>query len=462
MTREDIICALATPPGTGAISIVRLSGRNCLALLDKVFKPSVRGSILKDAEGYTIHHGKIIDGEVILDDVLISVFRAPHSYTGEEAAEIGIHGSPFIQQRIIELMISLGARQAERGEFTMRAFLHGKYDLSQAEAVADLIASTTRTSHHLALEQMRGGFSQKIKSLRQQLVDFAALLELELDFSEEDVVFADRGKLYSLLEQLTREVTELLQSFTLGNVLKHGIPVAITGKPNVGKSTLLNAIINEERAIVSEIPGTTRDYIEDVIVLQGTAFRFIDTAGLRSTSDAVETMGIEKTREKISQARIILYVFDITALEPEELKVELDELRTELNKPDVLIIPIANKTDMLVESPHHFSDLVEWGTIFISAKRKENINLILESLMKTVQTGMQTDQVILSNTRHYQALQYSLFALEAVEKGFHEKISTDLIAIELRQALHHLGTITGEIAPDEVLGSVFGRFCIGK
>lgn len=462
LTRDDIICALASPPGTGAIAIIRVSGKSCLVFLDNIFIPFKKNSKLEYADGYTIHHGKIFKGDNLLDEVLISVFRAPHSYTGEESAEIGIHGSVFIQQKVLELLVEQGARLANPGEFTMRAFLNGKYDLAQAEAIADLIASQTSSSHQLALEQMRGGFSHKISNLRQQLVDFAALLELELDFSEEEVEFADRSHIFNLLAELKLEIQTLLSSFSLGNVLKNGIPVAISGQANVGKSTLLNALLNEERAIVSEIPGTTRDYIEDIIVLQGTAFRFIDTAGLRNTEDFIEGKGIEKTWEKISQARIILYVFDVTAMHPEELKVHLDELRAVANDPDVLIIPVANKTDMLVESPHHFGDLVEWGTLFVSAKRKENINLILDALQKTIESKGSADQVILSNTRHYEALKSALHSLQAVEEGFNRKVSTDLIAIDLRLALHHLGSITGEVVPDEILSSVFSRFCIGK
>jgi tRNA modification GTPase len=461
-SQDDIICALATPPGVGAIAVVRLSGKGCLALLDAFFRPSGKGLPLAAAEGYTIHHGNIYKDDMWLDEVLVSVFTAPHSYTGEESAEIGLHGSLYIQQKVLELLVASGARMAGPGEFTLRAFLNGKYDLAQAEAVADLIASQTSSSHQLALDQMRGGFSKKISALRQQLIDFAALLELELDFSEEDVEFADRTRIFEILRELKAEIDSLLTSFSLGNVLKHGIPVAIAGKPNVGKSTLLNALLNEERALVSEIPGTTRDYIEDVIILGGTAFRFIDTAGLRATEDRVETLGIEKTREKISQARIILYVFDVSQMPPEELRAELDDLLQSTENPDILIIPVANKTDMLIESPHHFRDLVEWGTIFVSAKRKENINLILESLKKSLSSQVHPDQVILSNARHYEALQKAKLSLTAVEKGFVEKLPTDLIAIDLRLALHHLGTITGTVVPDDILGSVFGRFCIGK
>ncbi|MHC1707267.1 MAG: tRNA uridine-5-carboxymethylaminomethyl(34) synthesis GTPase MnmE [Bacteroidales bacterium] len=462
LIRNDIICALASAPGMGAIAVIRVSGEASLDFLDRIFVPARKENKLSEAAGYTIHHGRIYRDHELIDEVLISVFKAPHSYTREDSAEIGVHGSVYIQQKMLELLVDRGARLAKPGEFTMRAFLNGKYDLAQAEAVADLIASQTASSHQLALGQMRGGFSKKISLLRQQLIDFAALIELELDFSEEDVEFADRTQIYRLIKELSEEIESLLSSFSLGNVLKHGIPVAITGKPNVGKSTLLNAILNEERAIVSEIPGTTRDYIEDVMILDGTAYRFIDTAGLRKTEDYVESIGIEKTREKISQARIVLYVFDVTLMQPEELKVNLDELTSMAEVPEVLIIPVANKTDMLVESPHHFSDLVEWGTIFVSAKRKENINLILETLRAAVKSWSAADKIILSNTRHYEALQQALTSIKSVESGFRQKIPSDLIAIDLRSALHHLGSITGAIVPDEILGSVFSRFCIGK
>ncbi len=459
---DDTICALATSPGVGAVALVRVSGQNCLQILDGIFIASRKGRKLQAQAGYTILHGRIMDGDALLDEVLISVFHAPHSYTGEDMAEIGVHGSLYIQEKLLALLVSRGCRLAGPGEFTLRAFLNGKYDLSQAEAVADLIAGNSATSHDLALNQMRGDFSLKIKELRQQLIDLSALLELELDFSEEDVEFANRDRFMEILDQLTAEIRSLLSSFSTGNVLKHGIPVAITGKPNVGKSTLLNAILNEDRALVSEVPGTTRDTIEDIIILGGTVFRFIDTAGLRHTTDHVEHLGIERSREKIAQARIVLYVFDITAIEPADLQDALQEIRMWSDDSELLIIPVANKTDLLVESPAHFANLVELGTIFVSAKRKENINLILETLQRSAMKPGSRDQVILSSNRHMEALEKARQSLMTVREGFLNKQMSDLIAADLRFALVHLGTITGEILPDDILGSVFSRFCIGK
>ncbi len=397
-----------------------------------------------------------------------SVFRAPNSYTGEDSIEISCHGSAYIQQKIIELLIKNGLRLAKPGEFTLRAFLNGKFDLSQAEAVADLIASHSKTSHELALNQMRGGFSNKIKQLRQQLVNFASLIELELDFSEEDVEFADRKELKNLLANLKIEISALLDSFKLGNVLKKGIPVAIVGQPNVGKSTLLNAILNEERAIVSEIPGTTRDAIEDTIVIKGVSFRFIDTAGLHDSTDKIEKIGIERTYEKIDQAKIILYVFDVSKTNYEEIKITLQEFKDHIDQlpeglsQDKKFILIANKTDLLVEAPKGFRSMVEMECIFVSAKRKENINLIVESLSKYVESENITDATIVSNTRHYEALSKSLEAIESIEKGFSEGLPSDLIAIDIKTALHHLGEITGEITTNEILGNIFSKFCIGK
>ncbi len=460
--KDDVICALATPPGQGAIAVVRVSGKGCLDMLDKVFVTVHKETSLAIAGGYTIHHGRLMRQEEWLDEVLVSVFRAPYSYTGEDAAEIGLHGSVYIQQKALELLVSAGMRMAAPGEFTMRAFLNGKYDLVQAEAVADLIASNTPSSHQLALNQVRGGFSGKIRELRQQLIDLAALLELELDFSEEDVEFADRSKLLLLTTDLKKEIQAVTASFSEGNVLKHGVPVAITGRPNVGKSTLLNAILNEERAIVSEIPGTTRDFIEDVLILEGKAFRFIDTAGLRDAAEPLESMGIERAWEKISQAAVILYVFDITAMPCHELKEELEEIKNQVPDPSVKIIPVGNKTDMLVEAPSHFGEMVDCGAVFVSAKRKENINLILETLVHSVVTTGRQDQAILSNVRHYEALTAAMESLIQVEEGLMQKRPTDLVAIDLRSALDQLGSITGEIVPDDILGSVFGRFCIGK
>lgn len=458
----DTICAISTAPGRGAIAMVRISGKDAFAIADKVFEPFAQNVKLIDQKGYTMHYGNLSDGDEMIDAVVAGVFRAPNSYTCEDVVEFSCHGSPYIQQRIMETLISGGARVAEPGEFTLRAFLNGRIDLSQAEAVADLIASTSKASHEVAMKQMRGGFSQKIEKLRQQLVDFAALLELEMDFSEEDVEFANRAHLRELLDDLKSEIKQLIESFRLGNVLKHGIPVAIVGKPNVGKSTLLNALLNEERAIVSEIPGTTRDSIEDVISIRGFAFRFIDTAGLRDTIDTVENIGIERTREKMEQAAIILYLFDLNDFSVEEMNETIEDLNQQYGDQDKRIILIGNKTDLLVEIPHDFNELVEHETIFVSAKRKENINLIVDSLLRSVEHGDLDSDVLVSNARHLQALQLALKFVESIEEGFTINLSTDLIAVDIRHALHHLGTITGKITTDEILGNIFGKFCIGK
>jgi tRNA modification GTPase len=458
----DTICAISTAPGRGAIAMIRISGKDALAIADEVFKPFAENVRLADQNAYTMHYGNLGDDDGIIDAVVAGLFRAPHSYTCEDIVEFSCHGSPYIQQRVMEALIKAGARVAEPGEFTLRAFLNGRIDLSQAEAVADLIASTSKASHQVALKQMRGGFSQKIEKLRQQLVDFAALLELEMDFSDEDVEFANRAQLRELLDDLKSELKQLIDSFRLGNVLKHGIPIAIVGKPNVGKSTLLNALLNEERAIVSEIPGTTRDSIEDVISIHGYAFRFIDTAGLRETIDSIENIGIERTREKMEQAAIILYLFDLNDFSVEELNESIEKLSEQYGNQDKRIILIGNKTDLLVEIPHDFNKLVEHETIFVSAKRKENINLIIDSLLRSVEYGAINSDVLVSNARHLQELQQALKFAESIEEGFTINLSTDLIAVDIRHALHHLGTITGKITTDEILGIIFGKFCIGK
>jgi tRNA modification GTPase len=459
---NDTICALSTPAGTGAIGIIRLSGPDSIDICRKFFKSGNPESELDKVPSHTVHFGKFYDGDFLIDEVLVTVFRNPHSYNGQDIVEISCHGSVYIQQRILELLLTAGARLAEPGEFTLRAFLNGKFDLSQAEAVADLIASNSESSHRLAMGQMRGGFSLKIGELRARLIDFASLIELELDFSEEDVEFADRTALFQLLEKIKSEIESLKSSFALGNVMKHGIPVAIVGKPNVGKSTLLNALLQEERAIVSEIPGTTRDAIEDTISIQGVTFRFIDTAGLRHTEDTIENMGIDRTYEKMNQASVVLYVFDITTASEKEIDEAIADIRAQLDDFEKQIIPVANKTDMLMEAPHSFKKLVELDTLFVSAKRNENINLITERLLKSAHSGETGDQTIVYSLRHFEALTRAAQSIESIEKGFADNIPSDLIAIDIRQALHHLGSITGEVTTDELLGNIFGKFCIGK
>ena len=464
----DTICALATPPGMGAISVIRISGNKSIEVCNQLFKPRNKKLNLKEAKSHTIHLGEIFTNNEIVDEVLLSIFRIPNSYTGEDSIEISCHGSEYIQQKIIELLISNGIRLANPGEFTLRAFINGKFDLSQAEAVADLIASQSKISHDLALDQMRGKFSDVIKILREKLINFASLIELELDFSEEDVEFADRKELEIVLNTLDIEIENLVNSFSVGNVIKKGIPVAIVGKPNVGKSTLLNAILNEERAIVSEIPGTTRDTVEDTIIINGVSFRFIDTAGLRDSADKIESIGIERTYEKIDKAKVILYVFDINKTNCEEIKSTMDEfvqhiqnLPTEASR-DKKFILIANKTDMLVEAPHGFKSMVEMECLFVSAKRKENINLIIDNLSQFIEKEKISDTTIVTNTRHYSALVNIKESIKSIQQGFIRNTPSDLIATDIRSALHHLGEITGEITTNDILENIFSKFCIGK
>ena len=462
MNNTDTICAIATSPGVGAIAIIRVSGSEAFKICEKIFFSRKNNFKISKVKSHSIHFGTIGDGNNILDEVLISVFKAPNSYTGEDSIEISCHGSIYIQQKIQELLINNGARYAKPGEFTLRGFLNAKFDLSQSEAVADLIASNSEASHCLAIDQMRGGFSKKIKELRAKLVEFASLIELELDFSEEDLEFAERPKLMKLLKEIEKELKKLTDSFSVGNVLKTGIPVAIIGKPNVGKSTLLNALLNEEKAIVSDIPGTTRDAIEDTIVIEGISFRFIDTAGLRSTKNEIEIIGVERTYEKINQASVILYLFDISSDTPKEIIENLNDFKDHINNKNKKFILIGNKIDKLVEMPHSFKDLVELETIYISAKRKENINLISESLVKSVNFENISDKTLVSNIRHYEALSKSLQAIKNIEEGFKNEIPTDLISTDIRDSLHHLGEITGEITTNEILDSIFTKFCIGK
>lgn len=461
---NDTICALSTPAGIAALALIRLSGPDTFNICNQVFHSAHKDFNVSKCQSHTIHYGTIIDSDDIIDEVLLHIFHADHSYTGEPSVEITCHGSVYIQQKIIELLISKGARLANPGEYTLRAFLNKRFDLSQAEAVADIIASNSKVSHKLAMSQLRGGFSDKIKDLRKQLIDFASLIELELDFSEEFVEFADRTKLLQLISNLKSQISNLINSFKLGNVLKHGIPVAIIGKPNVGKSTLLNALLNEEKAIVSDIPGTTRDAIEDIITIDGIAFRFIDTAGLRDTSDMLESFGIDKTYQKISQASIILYVLDVNDVSVKSVSEAIDELKQKLpDKNNTKIIVIANKTDLLASTPKGFKNLVELETVFVSAKRKENIKLITESLVNSVKIGItENDNSVVSNLRHYEALSKAMSSLENVETGINNAISTELIAVDINQALYHLGEITGDVTSDEILGNIFANFCIGK
>ncbi len=461
---KETICAPATAPGTAAISVLRLSGPEAFDIAARCFVPHKQNLDLTGVESHKMTLGQIRDGETVVDEVLLTKFVAPNSYTGDDLVEVSCHGSPYIQEQILKLMMDQGARMARPGEFTLRAFLNGRMDLSQAEAVADLIASNSEASRKMAFRQMRGHFSDRIRELRQKLLEFASLIELELDFSEEDVEFADRSALSSLLDEIDNEVARLRESFSMGNVLKNGIPVAIIGKPNVGKSTLLNAILNEERAIVSEVPGTTRDAIEDTITINGVAFRFIDTAGLRDSEDEIESVGIERTYDKIRLANVILYLFDASETGMEEIVETITEFRKEVgDDEDKRLVLIANKIDLLEEIPHHFRNLVDLETIFVSAKRKENISMITDSLLKSAEVSEPGDEgTIVTNIRHYEALSHAAKAIGDIRKGLEDQIPGDLLAIDLRSALHHLGSITGEVTSDEILGEIFGKFCIGK
>ena len=465
MIYDDTIVALATPAGAGAIAIIRLSGNEAIALASHVFE-SVSGKVLKDQLTHTVHLGHIKDGERMIDEVLATIFKNPKSYTGEDVVEFSCHGSNYIQQEIIQLFLRNGARMAQAGEFTLRAFLNGKMDLSQAEAVADLISSDSAASHQLAIQQMRGGFSNEIKRLREELLNFASLIELELDFAEEDVEFANRDDFQQLITQITNVLKRLIDSFATGNVLKNGIPVAIVGEPNVGKSTLLNALLNEERAIVSDIAGTTRDTIEDELVIDGIGFRFIDTAGIRETTDTIEGLGIKKTFEKMEQAQVVVFLIDSTQYfnndkSLQELQVEIEKIKNRFPQKQLLVI--ANKTDQISEeTKSHLSTSVS-NLISISAKTGDGVEKLKTTLLDFVNTGaLRNNETIVTNTRHYDSLLKALEEIQKVQEGIDNELSGDLLAIDIRQALYYFGEITGEISNDELLGNIFANFCIGK
>jgi tRNA modification GTPase len=453
---EDTIVALATPPGVGAIGVIRLSGSRAFNIVNPLF-PS---KDLAAQPSHTLHVGFIKNGDEVMDEVVIGVFKDPHSYTGEDVVEISTHGSPFIQQQIIQACLIQGARLARSGEFTQRAFLNGKMDLAQAEAVADLIASNTRASQETALHTMRGGFSKELKELREQLIKFSALIELELDFSQEDVEFADRKALYELVNQLSSSSNRLIDSFQLGNVIKNGVSVAIVGKPNAGKSTLLNTLLNEYRAIVSEIAGTTRDTIEEVINIDGILFRLIDTAGIRQhTSDLIEKMGMEKSLEKIRSADIVLYLFDVTSETVAELKTRAANFQEE----GIRYLLVANKMDKENETSarEKFSPLEH--IVFISAKENRHTEVLKERMMDMVMEGqVQTESTIVTNARHYHALKEVSKSLADIKKGLDNKLTADLLALDIRRCLHYLGEITGDITNEDLLDYVFSKFCIGK
>jgi tRNA modification GTPase len=479
---NDTIVALATPPGVGAIGVIRLSGKEAIHIADSVFY----GKKLEKQQTHTIHLGTIrADDGRILDEVLASIFIAPKSYTKENVIEISTHGSPYIQQQIIQLLIAKGARLAQPGEFTLRAFLNGQLDLSQAEAVADLIASSSEASHTMAIQQMRGGFSEQIKILRGQLVNFASLIELELDFVEEDVEFANRDSLKALIIDIQALIKKLLDSFALGNVLKNGVMTVIAGRPNAGKSTLLNALLNEDRAIVSDIAGTTRDTIEEILNIKGVEFRLIDTAGIREATDQIEAIGVQKTMEKVQQSAILIYVFDVVDTKIDEVISDV----AQLYKNDMKLLVICNKMDKnpyfqpewlsnpsdqtipnfffnnknAVFNPQSAILISDEQIITLSAKEGMNIPYLKEKLLALVTEGkVHQESTIVSNARHFEALQKSYENLDAVLRGLNSQVTSDFIAMDIRQALHYLGEITGDISTDDLLDNIFSKFCIGK
>ena len=451
---EETIVALATPNGIGAIGVIRLSGLDAIVIANSVFK----GKDLTKQASHTIHFGQIADGELALDEVLVSLFMAPKSYTRENVVEISCHGSNYIIESIIKLLIKKGARSAKPGEFTLRAFLNGQLDLSQAEAVADLIASNSKASQQVALQQLRGGFSTQLQNLRGQLVTFASLVELELDFSEEDVEFANRDQLKQLINEITKLISRLIQSFELGNAIKQGVNTVIAGRPNAGKSTLLNTLLNEDRAIVSHIPGTTRDTIEEVLNINGINFRLIDTAGLREATDTIEQIGVQRTMEKISQSALLIYVFDAERITIEELNSDIASLQ----RPNIPMLLVANKIDLLTEEqkvalPHTDS------SILISAKEKQHIDELKNKVYyAAVKEKLNDDETLVTNIRHLEALQKTEEALLQLLNGIDTNITSDFLAMDIKQALHYLGEITGAVTTDDLLDNIFSKFCIGK
>lgn len=449
---QDTIVALSTPPGSGAIGVIRLSGPKAIEIANSVFS----GKDLTQQASHTLHFGLVKDGDVILDEVVAGLFVAPKSYTKENVVEISCHGSNYIIQQILNLLIEKGARAAKPGEFTLRAFLNGAFDLSQAEAVADLIASDSKASHDMAMQQMRGGFSNELKGLRDQLIHFASMIELELDFAEEDVEFADRDDLRQLVNKLQTPISKLIASFELGNVIKNGVPVVIAGKPNVGKSTLLNALLNEERAIVSDIAGTTRDTIEDEVNINGVVFRFIDTAGIRETVDVIEAKGVERTLEKMKQAKLIIYMADASQTLP-EIEAQLAEIAS-LQIPYLILI---NKADLL--SPQQRDEFAKLDANYISAKQKEGIETLKDVLLEKVNLHhINTSETLVSNIRHVEALKQTQNSLYRVMENIDNPVTSDFLAMDIKQALYYLGEITGQVTTDDLLDNIFTKFCIGK
>lgn len=452
MLNNDTIIALSTPPGSGAIGVIRLSGSYAISLTNQVFK----GKDLEKQATHTLHFGLIKDGEAVVDEVVVSLYVGPKSYTKENVVEISCHGSNYIIQQIINLLIRKGARAAKPGEFTLRAFLNGAFDLSQAEAVADLIASDSKASHEVAMQQMRGGFSNELKDLREQLIHFASMIELELDFAEEDVEFANREQLRELVQRIDKVLQRLIHSFEVGNVIKNGVPVVIAGKPNVGKSTLLNALLNEERAIVSDIAGTTRDTIEDEININGVVFRFIDTAGLRETADVIEAKGVERSLEKMKQAKLIIYMVDAQ----EELNEVLKQLE-ELQKQAIPYLFVVNKAELL--DAGRKEKYTELEAQLISAKNRIGIDVLEKALLEKVHlSNINTSETLVTNVRHVEALKQTQNALHRVLNNIDNPVTSDFLAMDIKQALHYLGEITGTVTTDDLLENIFTKFCIGK
>jgi len=452
--KEETIVALATPNGIGAIGVIRLSGPDAITIANSVFK----GKDLNKQASHTIHFGQIVDGEGVLDEVLVSLFIAPRSYTRENVVEISCHGSNYIIESIIKLLIKNGARSAKPGEFTLRAFINGQLDLSQAEAVADLIASNSKASQQVAMQQLRGGFSSQLQTLREQLVTFASLVELELDFSEEDVEFANREQLQQLIHDIMKVISRLIQSFELGNAIKQGVNTVIAGRPNAGKSTLLNTLLNEDRAIVSHIPGTTRDTIEEVLNINGINFRLIDTAGLREATDTIEQIGVQRTMEKISQSALLIYVFDAEKITISDLNSDIANLQ----RPSIPMLLVANKIDLLSAEqkaalPHTDS------SILISAKEKQHIDELKNKIYyAAVKEKLNDDETLVTNIRHLEALQKTEEALLRLLNGIDTQVTSDFLAMDIKQALHYLGQITGAVTTDDLLDNIFSKFCIGK
>lgn len=459
---QDTIVALATSHGSAAIAVIRLSGPQAIAIVEKNFySKKLQKKSLKDKATHTIHFGLILHDDIIIDEVLVSIFKGSNSFTGQESVEVSCHGSPFIQQQLLQLFLSLGARHAEPGEFTLRAFLNGKFDLSQAEAVADLIASNSAISHQVAMQQMRGGFSDKIKLLRENLVNFASLIELELDFSEEDVEFANRTDLKNLIHSINSVVTKLVNSFELGNVIKNGIPVAIVGKPNAGKSTLLNVLLEDDRAIVSEIAGTTRDTIEDEITIDGVLFRFIDTAGIRTTTDVIEQIGVNKAYEAMQKSAIVIYLFDAHEISSGDLKMEIEMLKEYIGTSQLLIVANKIDTENITDLKNEFCDYPD--IIYISAKTHDHIKDLKTKLLSLfdARTVSATDTIV-TNARHANSLKNVSTALQKVLDGLDNNIVPDLLALDIRYALDEIGSITGQVTNEDLLTNIFSKFCIGK